>query len=660
MGNSSGTNLNQLQDEDIILLSQGSNMAESGREGGHAGVISGGGKIITSTCYYTQGVTNTAIQDLKIDANYLAMVGMNYYEVWRPVLNPYLPSETDQPNKPTSPSFSTNVHYGLRVLGGSWLGEITNYNDVDSNGFAGLPNNQHDMLYIKVDSGTLRYRVHTAQSGWLSWITKGDKTDLVNGCAGNPGEAIDGVQIYYTTPSGKTLSQAYYRSQTTARSGWLQTCCDDGTSIAGYDGWAGLMGEPLDRLQIGIATTNPFFTYASGNNNGGSVSTNVHYGLRVLDGSWLGDITNFNDVDYTGFAGLPNHQHDMLYIRVDTGSIRYRVHTVKSGWLNWISQGNPSDLVNGCAGNPGEAIDGVQIYYTTPSGKTLSQAYYRSQTTARSGWLGLCCDDGTSIAGYDDWAGIMGEPLDRLQIGIAPDNPFSTYPTDNIYYPNPYPDGYDDTGNNTDPSIDFDTLVNSQAHGIIQSLPLFSPLSTVTFKAKQTFGPYHVIGANLWVTTNESWTVKPKDGMPFTIENGKLITDFNGSIGAIYKGFKGTLDYIDAANALNKFASKFQTGNIILSVASRKEEIGHPGVKITFQYKTKKGEEIVKTEISFEIYFVNDLNKPVYYPVSSYNKVLNLNFDKRVYVLIGVTILSAVTEAAVSIFETIWPLIFLL
>ncbi len=108
------------------------------------------------------------------------------------------------------------------MLGGSWLGEITNFNDVDSNGFSGLPNNQHDMLYIKVDAGTIRYRVHTVKSGWLDWVSKGDPNDMVNGCAGNPGEAIDGVQLYYTTPTGKTLSQAYYRSQTTARAGWLE------------------------------------------------------------------------------------------------------------------------------------------------------------------------------------------------------------------------------------------------------------------------------------------------------------------------------------------------------------------------------------------------------------------------------------------------------
>ncbi|XHB95062.1 hypothetical protein AAFF39_06700 [Lactococcus garvieae] len=42
----SGSNLNQMQDEDIILLSAGNSMAESGGAGGHTGVISGGVKIL--------------------------------------------------------------------------------------------------------------------------------------------------------------------------------------------------------------------------------------------------------------------------------------------------------------------------------------------------------------------------------------------------------------------------------------------------------------------------------------------------------------------------------------------------------------------------------------------------------------------------------------
>lgn len=91
-GNMSGSNLNQMQDEDIILLSAGNSMAESGGAGGHTGVITGGGKIITSTCYYTNGQANTAIQDLPINSTYLSSNSFKYYEVWRKAGE----SETDE------------------------------------------------------------------------------------------------------------------------------------------------------------------------------------------------------------------------------------------------------------------------------------------------------------------------------------------------------------------------------------------------------------------------------------------------------------------------------------------------------------------------------------------------------------------------------------
>lgn len=154
-----------------------------------------------------------------------------------------------------------------------------------------------------------------------------------------------------------------------------------------------------------------------------SSNANVHYALHVLGGSWLSEVTNFGSGE-DGFAGLPNHKHDLLYAKVDTGLLKYRVHTARSGWLPWVSQGNPNDTVTGCAGNPGEPIDGVQFYYVTPEGEPLKQAWYRSQTTARAGWLPVCCDDGTSVKGFDGWAGILGEPLDRLQVKVNDGNPF--------------------------------------------------------------------------------------------------------------------------------------------------------------------------------------------------------------------------------------------
>ncbi len=154
-------------------------------------------------------------------------------------------------------------------------------------------------------------------------------------------------------------------------------------------------------------------------------SVNVTYSLRNLNGGWNGDITNFNNSDSNGFAGVPNGQHDLLTISVNHGSVKYRAHTVGYGWNGWITGSNKNDTVNGCAGISGRAIDGVQMEYITPSGEPYQQAWYRSQTTARGYWLGVVCDQGQSIKDYkDSFAGMLGEPMDRLQIGIAPSNPF--------------------------------------------------------------------------------------------------------------------------------------------------------------------------------------------------------------------------------------------
>ena len=153
-----------------------------------------------------------------------------------------------------------------------------------------------------------------------------------------------------------------------------------------------------------------------------TVGTDVTYSLRSLNGGWLDNVTNFGSGD-NGFAGLPNKQHDYLTVSVNHGSVKYRVKTTEDGWLGWVNDSNRNDLANGAAGIAGHAITGVQIIYNTPAGEAYQQAYYRSQTTQRSGWLGVCADDG-SIAGFDSWAGIDGEPLDRLQIKIASTNPF--------------------------------------------------------------------------------------------------------------------------------------------------------------------------------------------------------------------------------------------
>jgi hypothetical protein len=151
----------------------------------------------------------------------------------------------------TTQAPAVNVTYDLHQLGGSWLGEVTNFNNSNSQGFAGNPNHAHDALVVKVSHGSVKYRVHTPQDGWLPYVTGYDRGNAANGFAGIMGHAIDGVQVYYTTPAGETFQQAYYRSQTTQRAGWLPAVRDD------ID-YAGMLGEPLDRLQVKIAPSNPF------------------------------------------------------------------------------------------------------------------------------------------------------------------------------------------------------------------------------------------------------------------------------------------------------------------------------------------------------------------------------------------------------------------
>lgn len=165
----------------------------------------------------------------------------------------------DSSGRDTAPTrrLTVPVQYALHVLGGGWWPDVTNFG-LGDDGYAGAPNTRHDLLVAWVDHGSLRYRTHNLGGDWNDWVSKADKNDTVNGCAGVPGTPIDGVQFYYTTPAGESYSQAYYRSQTTDRAGWLPVCSDDGTNGDGLDSWAGILGEPLDRLQLAISDGNPF------------------------------------------------------------------------------------------------------------------------------------------------------------------------------------------------------------------------------------------------------------------------------------------------------------------------------------------------------------------------------------------------------------------
>lgn len=169
------------------------------------------------------------------------------------------------PSQPSGPSYSESddfssvpVHYALHVEGGDWLPTVTDFNNSDGDGFAGIPCCKHDMLIAWVEEGDLSYQVHTMNNGWLDMVDHADWNDDQGGMAGIWGDTIDGVRMYYTTPNGVVMKCVWYRSQTTRRNGYLEEVCDDGTSWYGGDDFAGILGEPLDRLQVCVSNKDPF------------------------------------------------------------------------------------------------------------------------------------------------------------------------------------------------------------------------------------------------------------------------------------------------------------------------------------------------------------------------------------------------------------------
>lgn len=134
------------------------------------------------------------------------------------------------------PTSSTGIRYRLHTLGGGWLSWMNGTYDEGGSGddFAGNPGQSHDMLMVEGAT----YRVHTLNNGWLDWVSGCDENDDQYGMAGIWGDAIDGIQVQ----GGIT-----YRTQTAYRDGWLDWVTGYGD---GDDGYAGIYGEPVDRLQM--------------------------------------------------------------------------------------------------------------------------------------------------------------------------------------------------------------------------------------------------------------------------------------------------------------------------------------------------------------------------------------------------------------------------
>lgn len=201
--------------------------------GGHVGVYIGNRQVVETTAawdYCTQIST--------VDENGARHKGNNYCGYWQ---NHGELSYIDYSDSPTpTPTKDVNVYYRVKTKDYGWLPEVKNLDD-----YAGWNNSPITAIAIKVDKGSISYKVHIKGGGWLPSVTGYNISDFNNGYAGD-GREIDCIQVYYYTPDDiRPYKKAKYKVN---NYDWQY---DDETSH-GQDGYAGVYGVNATEFRIVI------------------------------------------------------------------------------------------------------------------------------------------------------------------------------------------------------------------------------------------------------------------------------------------------------------------------------------------------------------------------------------------------------------------------
>lgn len=159
-------------------------------------------------------------------------------------------------------------------------------------------------------------------------------------------------------------------------------------------------------------------TYVSGGQGSGQASASQQpevvftYAVKLEDGRILPFVRNLTD-----FAGIQGKKITDVAIKVDKGSVKYRVHVIGRGWLPYVTGCNWKDHNNGYAG-VGQPIDAIEVYYNTPADYAAKYGYQKAQYRV-SPVNGTYWDwqyDNENGNGQDGYAGAFGQAIDRFQL----------------------------------------------------------------------------------------------------------------------------------------------------------------------------------------------------------------------------------------------------
>lgn len=165
-----------------------------------------------------------------------ASYGQKYYDKYKGISE-----QKTETNKPVNTQKEKiDIAYCVRL--NSWLPPVTNCNDENEDGYAGIEGSGARAFAAKVSKGTLSYRVHIVGGGWLSWISAYDLNDFYNGYAGIISYNIDAIQAKLENVSGYNVE---YRVSSVGHNEYYDW-------VQGTNDYAGVFGESVDKVQMRI------------------------------------------------------------------------------------------------------------------------------------------------------------------------------------------------------------------------------------------------------------------------------------------------------------------------------------------------------------------------------------------------------------------------
>ena len=204
----------------------------------HAGVYLGDGKVFECTTGWN--VNRCIISEIRSDGSRYYKGSRSLRWTWHGKLK-YI--DYSEKPKPTPVSQNPNVYYRVKTKKYGWLPEVKNLND-----YAGWKNDPIIDLAIKVDKGSIKYRVAPKKKDFLPFVTGYNINDAKNGYAGID-KPIDRVQVYYYTPDDIVKASGYKKAKYRVNDGDWQY---DNETTKGQQGYAGKKGKDAVKFEITI------------------------------------------------------------------------------------------------------------------------------------------------------------------------------------------------------------------------------------------------------------------------------------------------------------------------------------------------------------------------------------------------------------------------